>query len=225
MSCFFLSPIHHRTPLGIRAIRSPSEDLLHVMHQGVASVYIAALICDHIVSRDPSITLKQLDRALSTEIYIHYKRWCKRHGKNVTPCSHIFNAMRFNKENWPDYPELSSTYKASVTKCLMYWCAEFLKEQASGEIPRSHLRAYCAHAFAKFQRVCDQSPQFFSDEETKCCVDAGRTGLLLYQQLATQDRERTDTKRFYKITPKYHSFFEMLLYIEKSRRNPRHLNT
>lgn len=42
-----------------------TQDLLHVYHQGVLCVVIAALVCSHIESSDPHITLKGLDTTLS----------------------------------------------------------------------------------------------------------------------------------------------------------------
>ena len=44
-----------------------SKDLLHVLHQGVATVMIPSLICHHLECKHPGLTLDGLDRLLSKE--------------------------------------------------------------------------------------------------------------------------------------------------------------
>jgi len=197
-----------------------TQDLLHVYHQGVLCVVIAALVCSHIESSDPHITLKGLDTTLSKTVYGHYKRWCSGKGKAASSCSHRFNAARFGKEQWGAFPELGSIYKASVVKSMLFWCNQFLKEQV-GKVAGATERANCIHAFAKFQYLLDINGPFLNDHQVGEAVKYARTGLLLYQDLAANDRSRDDGRRFYKLIPKFHSFFEMTIYMESSKRNPR----
>ena len=124
---------------GMHSHGSPRQDLLHVFHQGVLCCVIAGLICSHIESYYPAITLKDLDRVLSKEVYPHYKQWCRRKGKHAIACSHRFNGARFGKESWPAYPELGSIFKAAVVKTMLYWCNDFLKE-AVGRVAGAEMR-------------------------------------------------------------------------------------
>ena len=124
-----------------------AQDLLHVFHQGVLCVVIAALVCSHIQSLYPAITLKELDRVLSKDVYKHYKNWCRQKGSNATACSHRFSATRFGKESWPAFPELGSIYKAAVVKTLLFWCNDFIKESV-GVVAGAGARARCIHGFA-----------------------------------------------------------------------------
>ena len=184
---------------------------------------IAGLICSHIEQFYPNVTLKALDTLLSTTIYNHYKHWCRSKGPSATACSHRFNAARFGKEQWYAYPELGSIYKAAVVKSMLFWCNDFLQEHI-GATPGSRLRARCIWGFAKFQHLLDINGPFFTDEVCAEVVKFARGGLLLYQQLAGLDRSRTDDRRFFKLIPKMHSFFEMSIYIENTKRNPRLLD-
>lgn len=153
-------------------------------------------------------------------VYGHYKRWCSGKGKAASSCSHRFNAARFGKEQWGAFPELGSIYKASVVKSMLFWCNQFLKEQV-GKVAGATERANCIHAFAKFQYLLDINGPFLNDHQVGEAVKYARTGLLLYQDLAANDRSRDDGRRFYKLIPKFHSFFEMTIYMESSKRNPR----
>lgn len=197
-----------------------SQDILHSVHQGIACVLIASLVCAHLESKKPSITLKELDEALSKDVYKYYRAWCSNKGALVTGCSHRFSAARFGKEKWADCPELGSVYKAAVVKSMMFWCADFLKERDMG-ITDGDLRVHTMHAFAKFQLLIDQNGPFFDPDTTKQVVKVCRRGLVLYQQLAGIDKQRTDGRRSYKITPKFHSVLELTIYIQESNRNPR----
>lgn len=179
-------------------------------------------MCSHIDSYYPDITLKELDRVLAKEIYKHYKKWCHQKGSRVTACSHRFNGARFGKEHWHAYPELGSIYKAAVVKSMLFWCNEFIKETV-GTVIGSEDRARCIHCFAKFQYLLDIHGPFFTPSQAAEVVKYARAGLLAYQKLASMDRDRTDEKRFYKLVPKFHSFFEMSIYIETTNRNPRFL--
>lgn len=69
-------------------ISQSPEDLLHCLHQGVACVLIASLVCDHLENKHPELTLKRMDELLSKHVYKHYRNWCKRYGKNVSACCH-----------------------------------------------------------------------------------------------------------------------------------------
>lgn len=197
------------------------KDLLHAVHQGIACVLVAALICGHLESKHPTMTLDQLDAMLSKEVYIHYKNWCKKMGRHATACSHRFSRLRFGKEKWSSAPELASVYKAAVVKTLMFWCTDYLKENCS--VDGGNLRYRTMDAFTRFQYLLDIHGPFFSPEQTAEVVRIGRKGLLLYQKLAYIDKQRTDSRRCYKIIPKFHSFLELTFYIEKSNRNPRSL--
>lgn len=184
---------------------------------------IAGLICSHIESYYPAITLKDLDRVLSKEVYPHYKQWCRRKGKHATACSHRFNGARFGKESWPAYPELGSIFKAAVVKTMLYWCNDFLKE-AVGRVAGAEMRFHCIYGFAKFQILMDINGPFFEPDKTRETVKYARAGLLFYQKLAGDDRSRIDDHRFFKLIPKFHCLYELTLYMEETNRNPRCLS-
>ena len=181
---------------------------------------IPALICHHLECKHLGLTLKELDRLLSKEVYVHYKAWCRARSPYASTCSHRFTATRFGKESWKDLPILSSVYKAAMVKTMMFWCADYLKEH-EGDSHLGNLRFYTMHAFAKFQQLVDMKSEFFSPATKMKVVAYARQGLLLYQQLAVYDRERMDGRHHYKIIPKFHSFFELSFYIEETSRNPR----
>ena len=183
---------------------------------------IASLVCAHLESKHPGITLKEMDDRLSYEVFKHYKKWCQQKGPSVSACSHRFSTLRFGKDKWASYPELGSVYKAAVVKTMMYWCADFLKQEDM-EIPDGELRVHTMHAFAAFQSVIDNNGPFFDPETTEQVVKYGHTGLLLYQKLAGMDRTRPDGRCTYKLIPKFHSVLELLIYIEETNRNPRQL--
>lgn len=183
---------------------------------------IAALVCSHIENVNSNITLKGLDQMLSKNIFGHYKRWCSGKGKAASACSHRFNGARFGKEQWGAYPELGSIYKAAVVKSMLFWCNDFLQQQV-GVVVGAQARANCIHAFAKFQYLLDIHGPFFNDHQVAEAVKYARMGLLLYQDLAANDRMRTDGRRFFKLIPKFHSLMELTIYMESSKRNPRFL--
>ena len=119
------------------------------------------------------------------------------------------------------YPELGSIYKAAVVKTMLFWCNDFIKESV-GRVIDAETRSRCIHGFAKFQFLLDIHGPFFQSHETNEAVKYARAGLIFYQQLVSMDRARTDEKRFYKIIPKCHSFYELTVYIEATNRNPRY---
>ena len=199
---------------------STAEDLLHVLHQGVAGVVVASLICDHLEAKHAGITLKQMDALLSGEVFEHYKGWCAERSPLVSMCSHRFNLSRFGKEKWSNPPELQGIYKASVVKTLMFWCADYLKSEGDGVVG-GDLRIFTMHALAKFQLLLDVGGPWFSEQESQKVVTYGWAALMFFQQLTAQDRCRNDGRRSFKITPKFHSFVEMQIYIQTTRRNPR----
>ena len=201
---------------------SLTEDLLHVFHQGVACILIPALICHHLECKHPGIKLKQMDRLLSTEVYAHYKSWCRDRAPYVSTTSHRFSALRFGKESWKMFPTLSSVYKAAMVKSMIFWCAAYLKE-CEVDNSMGQLRKRTMHAFATFQLLLDVKPDWLDYGDKMKMVSYARQGLLLYQQLAAYDRQRRDQRKNYKITPKFHSFFELTFYIEETSRNPRYL--
>ena len=203
-----------------RSLEPKSKDLLHVFHQGVLCVVIAALVCNHIECLYPAITLKELDQVLSKQIYKHYRAWCHQKGKAASACSHRFSGARFGKEQWSAFPELGSIYKAAVVKSMLFWCNDFIKESV-GRVVGAEARHMCVHAFAKFQYLVDISGPFFEPQRSKEVAKYCRAGLLFYQQLAANDRARADDRRCFKIIPKCHSLFELSLYIELTNRNPR----
>ena len=201
----------------------PSKDLLHVFHQGVLCVVIAALVVSHIECLYPAVTLKDLDRILSKDVYKHYRNWCRGKGNAVSGCSHRFSAVRFSKEQWGSFPELGSIYKAAVVKTMLFWCNDFIKESL-GQVVGADYRLFCIHSFAKFQYLVDIHGPFFEPHQAKEVAKYGRAGLLLYQHLAANDRARVGGRRNFKIIPKCHSFLELTFYIELTNRNPRHLD-
>ncbi|CAK9065972.1 Midasin (Dynein-related AAA-ATPase MDN1) (MIDAS-containing protein) [Durusdinium trenchii] len=148
-------------------------DILHVFHQGVASVVIPSLICHHLEEKHPGLTLKEMDTYLSSEVYRHYRGWCRKQGAPANGCSFRFSASRYGKETWMSYPELGSIYKAACTKGMLYWAASFLKESAT-TVPGGDLRYRTILAFTRFQHLIDSHGPFLGESGTKDVVNVGR---------------------------------------------------
>ena len=194
------------------------KDLLHVLHQGVASCVIPAMITDHLEQKHPGITLKELGQTLGGPVWLHYKAWCRAEGR--ASCGHRFTLQRFGREKWNVRPELGSAYKASVVRGMSLWLDAYLLDER-GSSPGSDLRCFCAHSLACFQVCCDENPQFFDPKVAKRTSGHLRTFLLLYQKLAVADRARTDQRMNFKLVPKFHCLLHLGDYILETRRNPR----
>ena len=190
-------------------------------HQGVACVLIASLVCDTLESKYEGITLKEMDRRLSQEVYQHYKKWCRERAAYVTACSHRFSLARFGKDTWNAYPELGSIFKAAVVKTMLYWCLDYLRGQQ--HTPRGDRRAQTMYYFTHFQFLMDTHGPFLSNDVARKVVQTARDGLVAYQRLASNDRKREDGRRTFKIIPKFHAMLELTIYIEETKRNPRFL--
>lgn len=163
-----------------------------------------------------------MDTYLSSEVYRHYRGWCRKQGAPANGCSFRFSASRYGKETWMSYPELGSIYKAACTKGMLYWAASFLKESAT-TVPGGDLRYRTILAFTRFQHLIDSHGPFLGESGTKDVVNVGRQALLLYQRLALWDKGQVQDSgcRNYKITPKFHAFLELTFYCESTGRNPR----
>ena len=182
---------------------------------------IASLVCDHLESTNPALTLKELDSLLAHQAFPHYREW-GRQSLAASACSHRFDARRFNRESWKALPELGSVYKASVVKGLIYWAAAFLQEQADQSLDgNAGLRAYCAFYLAQFQRMVDTRPAWLNKEDALAIERYVNSFLLAYQKLAGLTLKRPDHRRNYKITPKFHSFMHMGEYSARTQRNVR----
>ena len=196
------------------------EDLLHILHQGVACVAIPSLISDHIEAKYPNCTLKDLDRALLGEVWNSYRSWCRANRK--TPCSFRFNLTKFGREQWNVYPELGSIYKAACVRDMIHWTSAYLHDNLH-TCAGSEDRCYCMHSLAAFQRNMDEAPEFFHRQKALETANYARTFLMFYQRLASLNRSRGEERRNYKITPKFHNMVHLADYIETSLRNPRFL--
>ena len=88
-------------------------------------------------------------------------------------------------------------------------------------------RSWCwrrTSSYSHHARVCQvpiscgqEWPFFPTRGENTSCVHCP------YQKLTSNDRKRVDGRCTYKITPKFHSFFELSFYIDETSRNPRQL--
>ena len=132
-----------------------SQDLLHVLHQGVACCVIPALVIECIVQCwGGDMTLKDLQRALQTDVWMHYKKWCRENA--VAACGHRFSLVRFGKEAWNHAPELASCYKAYTVKHMIYWTHAYLVER----MPARHDLTCASYSMAKMQFNMDVSGPF-----------------------------------------------------------------
>ncbi|CAK9112062.1 unnamed protein product [Durusdinium trenchii] len=128
--------------------------------EGIACVLVAALVCDSLERSIPDLTLKSMDQLLASDVYVHYKSWCRSKGHHATSCSFRFSTGRFGKETWATCPELGSVYKAAVVKSMIFWCAAYLREHQTA--PNGRLRYLCMQQFATFQYLLDSNGPFFS---------------------------------------------------------------
>ena len=201
------------------------EDMLHCLHQGIAPVAIASLVCDHFESTNARLTLSKLSECLSSEAWGHYRSWKRGKQAVVAPTSSKFSAPRFGRDAWNVYPELASVYKGAMCKYLIFWCASFLKDKFEEHGSEdAATRAYCAWCLAEFQFLQETSGPWLSVDVSERMYYAGRTFLLYYQQLAGNARKRfAETgRRQYKILPKFHSFLHQVLDLKSTRRNLRY---
>ena len=194
-----------------------TQDLLHVLHQGVACCVIPALVCAHFESKfGDALTLKQYDRLLQTEVWQHYKAWCRK--TKVPGCGHRFTLGRFGRESWGTQPELQSCYKAYTVKMMIYWLHAFLFD-VQAEATGGPERVCTSYALAKMQFDFDMSGPFLTDSMRRDAVTMGRSFLLFYHQLCSENLGQE--RRNFKMIPKFHSFLHLLLYVERTSRNPR----
>ena len=201
------------------------EDMLHCLHQGVAPVAIASLVCDHFESTQSRLTLASLSECLSSEAWGHYQEW-KRGKAVVAPTSSKFTASRFGRDAWNVFPELASCYKGAMCKYLIFWCASFLKAkfEDSPANEGAALRAYCAWCLAEFQLLQETSGPWLTPKVASKMCDMGRTFLLFYQKLANNARKSFGQtgRRQYKVLPKFHSLLHQCLDLQSTLRNPRY---
>ncbi|CAK9026587.1 Uncharacterized protein SCF082_LOCUS17564 [Durusdinium trenchii] len=128
---------------------------------------------------------------------------------------------RFGKEKWSSFPELGSMFKASIVKYMQFWASDYLAEERDAAGPGGDLRLFTMYSFAKFQLLLDIHGDFFGIETKKEVIWYARNGLMFYQHLTALDRRRTDNRRCYKLTPKFHSLYELTVGIDETGRNPR----
>ena len=159
------------------------------------------------------MTLKDLQRALQTDVWMHYKKWCRENA--VAACGHRFSLVRFGKEAWNHAPELASCYKAYTVKHMIYWTHAYLVER----MPARHDLTCASYSMAKMQFNMDVSGPFFQEDIKQDTVLMGRSFLMFYQRLAVQNAG--SSRKNFKIIPKHHSLLHLLLYVGRTARNPR----
>lgn len=112
-------------------------------------------------------------------------------------------------------------FKASIVKYMQFWASDYLAEERDAAGPGGDLRLFTMYSFAKFQLLLDIHGDFFGIETKKEVIWYARNGLMFYQHLTALDRRRTDNRRCYKLTPKFHSLYELTVGIDETGRNPR----
>lgn len=182
---------------------------------------LAGLVTHHYEELHPTITINQLNDALKTDAWNHYKQWC-RGKKIVCPTSSVFSAQRFGREKWQSYPELATCYKGAMVKYLIFWVASFLNDKLSElNTEFSRLRAFCSWSLARFQWLQEVNGPWLSNDVATELHDAGRSFLLFYQKLATEARNACPGKKMYKLVPKFHCMLHLCLHTKITGRNPR----
>ena len=152
--------------------------------------------------------------------YFHYRSWCRQ--KKLSAASLPFTLNRFGKEKWAALPELSTQYKASSVKVMMFWIADYLYENMNeAASPGRERRMMGSYMLAKFQHMLDINGPWLTMGDAKLTCEYGWSFLLFYQQLAINSRLRIDGRQNYKVTPKFHCFLHMLLVIQRTGRNAR----
>ena len=197
------------------------QDMLHMVHQGVGPIAIAAMLTHHF--EETGVTLDGLSEVLSHEVWADYKNWVKPRSDVVSASSSRFSGLRLGRDSWQNYAELASCYKGAMIKFMLYWAASYLKklmEQTNTETSR--LRAYCSHALAMFQYLQDSNGPWLSQETAEEMCHYGRTFLIYYQILAKDARTKSPDRRMYKTVPKFHVLLHACLYVQKTKRNPRY---
>lgn len=134
-----------------------------MVHQGAGPIAIAALITHHF--EETGVTLDRLSEVLSHEVWQDYKTWAGSRRQVVSVTSSRFSGLRYGRDSWQSYAELSSVYKGAMVKFMLYWvasCLNRLMEENTTETSR--LRACCAHALAMVQFLQDSNGPWLSDE-------------------------------------------------------------
>ncbi|CAJ1329652.1 unnamed protein product, partial [Effrenium voratum] len=145
-------------------------------------IAIASLVIDTIEEHlGHGKTLPGIADELS-KAFEHYKKFCKRN--KMPACSFRFSLAKFNRKQYTNLPVLASCYKANVVKGMVYWVADYLNTFKDSQLDKQ--RACCGYALARFQSICDRSPEWFSDEARREASTQIRNFLQLYQSLAAQ---------------------------------------
>ena len=192
-----------------------------MVHQGVAPLALAAMVTHHFEDREPGLTIQQLNDRLMNVAWPDYKEWCSDRTMVVAPTSSMFTALRFSRDSWQSFPELSSHYKGAMVKFMIYWVASFLQRHCDGSW-MARLRAYTSHALARFQYLQDVNGPWLDAATADSMCDEGRSFLVFYQKLGLAARAQFPNRKMYKIVPKFHSMLHCALYVQRTRRNPRY---
>lgn len=188
--------------------------MLHMVHQGVAPLALTSLVTHHFEDAEPGLTIQQLNDRLMNVAWPDYKEWIASRNEAVAPTSSKFSALRFSRDSWQSFPELTSHYKGAMVKFMIYWVASFLERFCNGT-PMARLRAYTAYALARFQHLQDVNGPWLDASTADDMCDAGRSFLIFYQKLGL-------AAKMYKIVPKFHCMLHCALYVQRTHRNPRY---
>lgn len=190
------------------------EDLLHTLHLGVAGCAIAGFVIDSLQCKHPGLTLDRLENLLQG-VYDHYRAWCR---KMKTPGSSLrFSLRRFGREKWTSWPELSSQYKASTVKNMIYWVHQYLLDV--GDCLGSDNRCNASYSLAMFQNMLDTHGGWFTSEQAAQTSEFGHQFLMFYQ--ACSWKSRHEGRCTFKVVPKFHYFQHLCEYIARTHRNCR----
>ena len=130
-----------------------------------------------------------------------------------------FLAKHFCRKRSNDYPRVTDKYKAFHVRIMALWALDWFSEQMDPDDQYDNMRFCCLHFFNEMQEVFDSNGVLLTNEHSERAFVAGKRFLLTYQALAAFNMRLGRT--FYKITPKFHFMWHMLIQMQETNENPR----
>jgi hypothetical protein len=174
------------------------HDCMHIIFLGIMRDVVGSIIKDLDLRQELPLA-PSIEESLRL-LYSQLLSWCDRNRVSKPPTAICFTVANTGiREN--AYPELSTTFKASACKTLLFWIASHLNQLPQHD-EHAKIRASCIWALAQFVHVTDRAGVLLSDAEAQEAHKCVSLHLRLWQDMAVRSKER-NVKNF-KIRPKHH---------------------
>ena len=212
-----IAPVAERSSLfQIRGHRTELAywDWLHVCPLGILRDHCATHIYIWLVEHLIDHAILDFQLALRA-LWASLRGFCKVHRLRTFPGG--FTMASIGSPSSVQYPELSSTFKASAVKTITTFVAD-----VSYRVEKSDTlgKVRCANtwAIAELQHVLDAAGPRLHDEELHRCLQAAHMYLMTWQFLA--NTAMSENKTLFKCRPKHHFFCHIIERIQLDRQNP-----